>query len=113
MSGGLFDYDQYRIQRIIDDVDQLIRKNGKIKTDEELKDEGWYDPNHFDKYPEDRYHTKYPDEIIETFKQGLYFLKKAGVYAQRIDWFVSGDDGEESFFKRLKEEIKKIEDGEN
>jgi len=32
-------------------------------------------------------------------------LRKAAIYAQRIDWLLSGDDGEESFLERLKEEL--------
>jgi len=36
-------------------------------------------------------------------------LKVASVYAQRIDWLLSGDDGEESFLKRLKEELGQLE----
>jgi hypothetical protein len=36
-------------------------------------------------------------------------LRVAAVYAQRIDWLLSGDDGEESFLKRLKEELGQLE----
>ena len=38
-------------------------------------------------------------------KKGLIALKVAAIYAQRIDWLLSGDDGEESFKRRLKEEL--------
>jgi len=31
------------------------------------------------------------------------------VYAQRVDYLIAGDDGEESFLKRLKEELCKYE----
>lgn len=30
------------------------------------------------------------------------------IYTQRIDWLLSGDDGEESFHSRLKEELDKL-----
>jgi hypothetical protein len=36
-------------------------------------------------------------------------LRVAAVYTQRIDWLVSGDDGEESFLERLKEELGQLE----
>ncbi len=49
--------------------------------------------------------NKYSDEIIEEFKKGYEMLRKAEIYAQRIDWLLAGDDGEESFIKRLKEEL--------
>lgn len=109
MSGGHFDYDQYRIRSIADRVEQAIRKNGREKTKEELKDESWRDPEWYEKYPEDKYHYKYPDEVIEKFKEGLDFLRKAEIYAQRIDWLISGDDGEESFLSRLKEDLEDLE----
>ena len=108
MSGGKFDYDQYRIDRMADDIEKEITKNGKKKTKEEIKDEGWYDPEWYDKYPDDLYHYKYPDEVIEKFKESVIVLRKAAIYAQRIDWLLSGDDGEESFIKRLKEDLSKL-----
>lgn len=76
MSGGHFDYKQYRISEIADAVEELIRGN-----------------------------TEYSDETIKEFRTGLGFLNKAAIYAQRIDWLVSGDDGEESFHRRLAEEL--------
>ena len=48
-------------------------------------------------------------EVLEEFKKGLEILKKAAIYAQRIDWLLSGDDGEDSFKRRLKEELDELE----
>jgi hypothetical protein len=59
-------------------------------------------------HPEDLNHYAYSDDVIEEFKKGLGVLRKAQVYAQRIDWLISGDDGEESFHKRLKEDLEKL-----
>ena len=42
-------------------------------------------------------------------KEAVKALKIAQVYAQRVDWLFSGDDGEESFLSRLEEELKKLE----
>ena len=42
-------------------------------------------------------------------KEAVRALKIAQVYAQRVDWLLSGDDGEESFLSRLEEELKKLE----
>jgi len=97
MSGGHFDYLQYRIREISDSVEQIIRNNGKLKPEE--------DRNYFD----DDYYSNYSPEVIERFKEGLLILKQAEIYAQRIDWLVSGDDGEDSFLERLKEDLSKIE----
>lgn len=92
MSGGHFDYNQYEIEQIADEVEQIILKNGNNQPDEY----GW-EP------------VPYSPEVIEEFKRGLKYLRIAAVYAQRIDWLVSGDDGEETFFSRLKDDLKEIE----
>lgn len=91
MSGGYFDYTQYQISRIADEVEQLILTNGQKREYRE----SW----------ENEYHDEYSPKVIEKFKEGLLLLRKAQIYAQRIDWLVSGDDGEESFFSRLKKEL--------
>jgi len=87
MSGGYFDYKQYNLDYIADSVEQLI-------IDNEKPDE-WNDANNFSK------------ETLAEFQTGIDLIKKAAIYAQRIDWLVSGDDGEESFHSRLAEEINK------
>ena len=92
MSGGHFQYKQWEIGNIADEVEQLILTN-----DSEEKDE-WGDRK--------GYH--FSPETIEEFKKGLVLLRQAYVYAQRIDWLVSGDDGEDSFHNRLKFELEKL-----
>lgn len=109
MSGGHFDYDQYKIGSIADAIERLIARNGRLKTEEEIKGESWGDPDWIKKYPEEQYHYKYPDQVIEKFKEGVKALRVAEVYAQRIDWLISGDDGNDSFIKRLKEDLTKLE----
>ena len=96
MSGGHFNYGQTYMADIADKIDELIINNGKedVITD-----------NYF----ECEYYYNYSPETIELFKEGIIALRKAFVYAQRIDWLVSGDDGEETFAKRLKEELDKLE----
>jgi hypothetical protein len=109
MSGGAFDYKQYNITMIADEIEQTIERSGRPKTAAELKDESWgRDASWYEKHPEDLNRYAYPDEVIEKFKEGVAMLRKAHIYAQRIDWLISGDDGEESFLKRLKEELDKI-----
>ena len=108
MSGGHFDYNQYRIDQIADEIEQLIEKSGREKTKDELKEESWRDHTWYEKYPEDKFHHKYPDEVIEKFKEGLDILRKAAIYTQRIDYLVCGDDGEESFLKRLNDDLNKL-----
>jgi len=108
MSGGKFNYDQRRIGYIAEAIIDEINKSGRKKTRQELKDEHWHDYEWYKKYPEDLCHYKYPDEVIAKFKDAVNILNIAEVYAQRIDWLLSGDDREESFLKRLDEDLEKL-----
>ncbi len=109
MSGGAFQYDQYKIGYIADQIEHEIEKNGRKKTTEELKDESWRDAEWYETYPEDEYNHAYPAEIIEKFKEAVKALRVAQVYAQRVDWLLSGDDGEEAFLKRLQQELEELQ----
>jgi hypothetical protein len=89
MSGGHFDYQQYRIEDIAATIEELIASN----DDKTLNEWG------------DCRGKGYDEEIIEKFKLTVYTLRKAATMAQRVDWLVSGDDGEESFHRRWDEEL--------
>ena len=108
MSGGHWEYIQHRVSDIAEDIDELVEKNGKPKTKEEL-DESWYDPDWYEKYPEDLNHYEYNDQVIEQFKKAAEAIRIAKVYIHRIDWLLSGDDGEETFLERIDEDLKKLE----
>lgn len=107
MSGGSFDYNQYKIGYIADEIERLIKKNGCKKTKDEIRDNG-YRSDFYEDYPEELYHHKYPKEIIKEFRKGLKILRKAQIYAHEIDWLISGDNGDESFLRSLKEELEKL-----
>lgn len=98
MSGGHFNYDQRRIDPIADDIQREIDDSGRLLTEEERRDYYWDD----DKAT---HHYEYPEEVIEEFKRGVMYLRIAAIYAQRIDWLLSGDDGEETFLERLNDEL--------
>ena len=95
MSGGEFDYDQYKIDRIAEEVDTLIRNNSSTELNE------WGSPKGYNFSP----------EVIAKFKQAVVVLRQAFVYAHRIDWLVSGDDGEDTFLRYLEQELQEIKDG--
>ena len=117
MSGGFFYYDQSYINDIADSIETYIY--GQSLEEEDIN----YFKNYLLDDEEKEYviknkHTlpnsyKYSKETIKEFKKGLAILKKAYVYAQRIDWLLSGDDGEESFHKRLKEELDNLKNKKN
>lgn len=108
MSGGRFEYKQYVFNEIADQIEHEVHINGKPKTAEELRNESWRDDEWYIKYPEDLNHHNYPDEVIEKFKEAVAIIRIAGVYAQRVDWLLSGDDGEESFLRRLESDLEKL-----
>jgi len=107
MSGGFFDYDQYKIGYIADEIEKIIERNGRKKTDEELK-EGFFPHNWYIDNPKDLYFYEYPQQVIMQFKIAVVMLRQAQVYAHRIDWLLSGDDSEESFIKRLEKDLKNL-----
>ena len=108
MSGGHWDYIQYRFTDVSEDIEKLIKKNGQPKTEEDLKEESWHDTNWYEKYPEELNHCKYDDEVLVQFKKASDAVKIAQVYIQRMDWLLSGDDGEESFLRRIDEDLKEL-----
>lgn len=85
MSGGYFDYDQHRLQDMIDKIQYMIDENDT--TD-------WY---------------RYSPKTITEFEKAISLLKRAYIYTQRIDWLVSADDSEDTFHERLDKEISEIE----
>lgn len=85
MSGGHFDYKQYYIDDIADSIERTMENQG---CDEE---------------------DGYTEETIQIMKDAVKALRKAAIYAHRVDWFLSGDDGEDSLKKRLEEDLKSLE----
>ena len=108
MSGGKFDYKQYEFGYIADEIESIIEKMGREKTREEINEEGWNDPNRYEKYPEDKFHYKYPDKVTEKFKKCIELLKETQIYVHRIDWLLSGDDSEDGFLRRLNNDLKSL-----
>lgn len=95
MSGGHFEYKQYTLGAIAEDIDRLINKA----------------LNYLDNPPkEDDYERcyQYRQETIDKFTQTRDALIEAAKMVQRVDWLVSGDDSEDSFHKRWQEEIKEL-----
>jgi len=106
MSGGKFDYKQFHIQQIADDIQSELDNQGKEKS----KEEQWMSNEYYEKHPEKRFQITYPKEIQDKMKEAVKALEIAHVYAQRVDWYLSGDDGDDSFLSRLKDELKDKED---
>ena len=100
MSGGYFDYDQYKIDDIAEKLEHIIRgaTDRKDLPSEDYSGESglsWAKS----------FLAECSPETLQEFMNGLLTLKQAAVYAQRIDWLLSGDDGEISFHQRLKKDL--------
>jgi hypothetical protein len=172
MSGGAFDYSQYRIDDIVNRIENEIeratcerpepikrtyvstmgvRKNShgstsyrylnyglntledareyfetlgyKIKDvdenefeiiiadDEYIKVSKCEETVYLDEDGEEMYFPEYTERTLDEFRKGVEILKKASIYANRIDWLLSGDDGEDSFYERLNEELEELKNG--
>ena len=111
MSGGHWGYIQHRFADVAEDIDELIEQNGKPKSEEQIKEENWHDDDWYNKYPEDRYHYEYNEDVIDQFKKAAHAIRVAQIYMQRMDWLLSGDDGEEAFLRRIDEDLKKLPNG--
>lgn len=84
MSGGYFDYVQHNVERIAEQIDILISNANLGLSD-------------------------YSDETVEKFRQASKALRQAYAMSQRIDWLVSGDDGEDGFHEQWAKDLAKIE----
>jgi len=83
MSGGAFNYNDYHIHGIADQIEEIIRDNEERPV--------------------------YDAETINRFRETVKLLRRAEVMVHRIDWLVSGDDGEDTFHKRLREDFERLE----
>ena len=89
MSGGHFNYKQHHLLDMADDIGSQILSNDSTEKNE------WGD----------QIGRHYSPETIAEFSKAVKALKLAYVYAQRIDWLLSGDDGEDSFHRRLQAQL--------
>jgi hypothetical protein len=86
MSGGYFDYKQFHIEQTVEELKEILDNINSDKYD----------------FIEDK------ERFTKTLKDAIEINEKAKIYIQRIDWFLSGDDGEENFYSRLNEELQEL-----
>jgi hypothetical protein len=92
MSGGFFNHSQYNLDQISADIEDEIYYNDSEEVNEYNDKRG----------------NGFSEDTIQEFKLAVWYLKQAFVYTQRIDWLLSGDDGEETFHERLKKDLEKL-----
>lgn len=93
MSGGHFDYAQHRITAVADEIADMIQHNGQT-----------IDLDHYSG-PTPYTYPEFEPQTLRKFQQALTTLREASIMVQRIDWLVSGDDGEDTFHRRWNQEL--------
>lgn len=94
MSGGAFEYKQYHIEQLIEDMELLLKRVDKEPIDS-------FECDSLKNYIDDK------DSFKKIVEKNIDLLKKSYIYTKRLDWFISGDDGEETFYERLEEDFNK------
>lgn len=85
MSGGTFNYKQWEILSVVEQIEEFL--------EQDQRDEAWQQLE--------------PDTRLE-FMRAIKYLKIAYAYAQRIDWYMAGDEGSDTFHKKLKQELQEL-----
>ena len=88
MSGGHFDYEDFRLQGI---AETLRTDIARIRTKQE-----WFD--------------SYSDKFVAELERALGVTIEAMIRLHRIDWCLSGDDDEETYYERLEEDLAEMMD---
>jgi len=92
MSGGSWDYIQYRFHDIGDDLERIIDENDSNELDQ------WGSP----------VGRHYKAETIEKLRQTATHVREAVVMLQRVDYLLANDDNEESFHKRWNKDMEEL-----
>lgn len=64
---------------------------------------------YYDYYPYEADVLEISDETINAMKEAYRQIRIAEIYAERVDWMMSGDDSEECFRERIKEDLAEFE----
>jgi hypothetical protein len=75
MSGGHFDGREFNIALVADEIEKLINDG------------------------------EYNETVLNHFESAANALRIAYIMVHRIDWFVSGDDGEETFLNEWNSDL--------
>lgn len=89
MSGGHFDYMESVISDIADSIEQIIRNNDDKAIGEYGEPKG----------------RGYRKDTIRSLWSAYESMRSCAVFAHRVDYLLSDDDGEDSFHDRLAEDM--------
>lgn len=106
MSGGAFEYEQWHIENIANQIEQEVIESGKPIPKIRWS---YYEVQEYKETHKQPMKYAYPESTLRRLEEAVYALKRAAIYAQRTDWLLSGDDGEESFEERLQKELAELD----
>lgn len=106
MSGGRFSYKQWHIDNIANQIEQEVILSGKPIPKQKWS---YYERQEFEETHKQPMNYAYPEPVLRRMEEAVYALRRAAIYAQRIDYLLCGDDGEESFLERLKKELEELD----
>ena len=106
MSGGHFDNKQWHIDNIADQIEQEVILSGKPIPRQKWS---YYERQEYEETHKQPMNYAFPEPILRRMEEAVYALRRAAIYAQRTDYLICGDDGEESFERRLQEELAELD----
>lgn len=102
MSGGTFDYQEFHIGEIAEDIrNKILNYRDPEWCKRALEEHSWHKENDGGWYSE---------ETLQVMEEAYKVLYIAHIFAKRIDYLEAGDDGEESFLLRTIDEIKNAQE---
>lgn len=107
MSGGALDYVFGRIETAAEDVEQYIARIERGEEDEYFKPHEYYMKHNPDR-KEFADGKRLKEAVLSRLRDAAKALRVAAVYAVRVEWLMSADDGWESFIMRTDEELEQL-----
>lgn len=87
MSGGAFEYKQYKIEELIEDMELLLKRVDKEPIDS-------FECDSLKNYIDDK------DSFKKIVEKNIDLLRKSYIYTQRLDWFISSQYKKYPFARR-------------
>lgn len=99
MSGGAFEYAYTHIYQVTQDVAHYL---------ERTKKKGAEDFDFDAKRMKNMTGKKLKSQVVKLLEEAIHSLREAEVFARRVEWLASCDDGYDSFIERTAEELHEV-----
>jgi hypothetical protein len=99
MSGGHFRYINRFFDEVAEEIERLVRDNDLPAVDG--------DPYRYN--PDEPRGFGFSPEVLVRFREAAATCRRAAVMANRVDYLVSADDGEDNFMQRWDHDLAALE----